>query len=534
MTLLGPTPARSVTSRAIPLSMLLLAACGTENKLNNVSDNPGGDGVPAIDVSPDNLNFGSLGEGEVATMTFTVSNVGAEGSILNVSGIDLSGTGAESFTILTAPLDFSLEVGGAGQTIDVAFTPLGAEPTAQALVHSDDPEMPHSVVELSGAGAVPELQITPDPLDMGTTYIGCEKSNVVTLTNVGNDTLDISDITEAGGGGTITISSMGGLPISLEPGDSTEVGLLFSPERVDTYNATLTVTSNEPRGVRTAEQTAEGKYGQDYTDAFEVDANPPADILFFVDQSCSMDDDARSLASNFSDFISQLSVYTSDWHVMVVNDDDGCSGSGVLTSATASYETKFTSAVSAGGGLWTEAGLTVTSSAVDKTDGSECNAGFLRSDALLHIIMVSDETEQSWGTWDSYVNQVIAKKGDASKVKFSAIAGDYPSGCSSGTNSADFGRGYYEAALDTSGLFLSICSNWSTNVSALADASITETNFPLTRSPDPSTITVDVNGSPEGGWTYDSATNSVVFNDANACEGGDLIEVSYSALATCD
>jgi hypothetical protein len=148
--------------------------------------------------------------------------------------------------------------------------------------------------------------------------------------------------------------------------------------------------------------------------------------------------------------------------------------------------------------------------------------------------MVSDEPEQSWGSWDSYVNQVVAKKGDASKVKFSAIAGDYPSGCTSGSNSAEYGRGYYEAVADTAGLYLSICSTWSTNVSALADASITETTFALTHTPDPSTITVDVNGTPSSGWTYDSASNSVVFNDSHACEGGDAITVNYSALASCD
>jgi hypothetical protein len=42
--------------------------------------------------------------------------------------------------------------------------------------------------------------------------------------------------------------------------------------------------------------------------------------------------------------------------------------------------------------------------------------------------MVSDEHEQSNKSWDTYVNQVIAKKGDPALVKFSAVAGDYPGG----------------------------------------------------------------------------------------------------------
>mgnify|MGYP000642354462 CR=1 FL=1 len=37
------------------------------------------------------------------------------------------------------------------------------------------------------AGLVPELQITPDPTDFGTVYVGCDKPEVITLTNVGTD-----------------------------------------------------------------------------------------------------------------------------------------------------------------------------------------------------------------------------------------------------------------------------------------------------------------------------------------------------------
>ena len=54
----------------------------------------------------------------------------------------------------------------------------------------------------------------------------------------------------------------------------------------------------------------------------------PSDIIFAVDQSCSMDDDAANLASNFSSFIGQLSNYSNDWQIMVVNDDNGCTNLG--------------------------------------------------------------------------------------------------------------------------------------------------------------------------------------------------------------
>ena len=84
---------------------------------------------------------------------------------------------------------------------------------------------------------------------------------------------------------------------------------------------------------------------------------------------------------------------------------------------------------------------------------------------MLHIIMLSDECEQSpnpgiCGTqWQDYIDRIVLQKGDASLVRMSAIAGDYPSGCGNPT-SAQFGSGYWESTQLTNGLFISICSNW--------------------------------------------------------------------------
>ena len=54
--------------------------------------------------------------------------------------------------------------------------------------------------------------------------------------------------------------------------------------------------------------------------------------------------------------------------------------------------------------------LTLAANGVEATDPGECNYGFMRSNAMLHIIMVSDEFEQSPYSWDTYVNQIISKK----------------------------------------------------------------------------------------------------------------------------
>lgn len=516
----------------LALFATLLVGCASDQGLGKTTGGYGAGGAQ-IEVDPRELDFGSASDGEVVTQSFTITNVGDSDSMLEVESVTIGG-GNSSFTILGETTSFSLP-GGAEQVVEVAFTALGANAqVGQAIVDSNDEDNPKVPVDLTGEGLVPELSITPDPLEFDTVYVGCGEGREVTLANVGTDTLTLSAISLSGS--EMTLIDLNTLPLDLAPGASTQVEVDFEPTAVADYTGLLTVTSNEPLGQRSADVTGAGEYAGEYVDTFTVPEDPPADILFYVDQSCSMDDDQRNLASNFSAFIADLSNYTTDWHVLVVNDDDGCNNSGVLTSRTSDYDSRFESAVGRGGGTWTEAGLTVTSEAIENTDSGECNDNFLRDDALLHIIMVSDEVEQSTRSWDSYVDRVRTKKGDPNLVKFSAVAGDYPGGCSTSGNSAEAGVGYYEAVMETGGEFLSICSTWSSHVEALATASIAVASYTLEHTPIPSTIAVKVDGTTRGSgvWAYDSGTNAVTFDDAHIPESGSTVEISYAGYANCD
>ena len=94
---------------------------------------------------------------------------------------------------------------------------------------------------------------------------------------------------------------------------------------------------------------------------------------------------------------------------MVTGGDTGCNIGGILTPNTPNYTTTFQQAVkckddflspyfgacNAMGSSYTEALLTEARNAIDNTDPGECNAGFIRNEAMLHLIMASDEPEQS-------------------------------------------------------------------------------------------------------------------------------------------
>ena len=513
-------------SRAALFISMLALGC-SEQKFHKIT---GTDGVrgPAIAVNPDYLEFGTLSEGEEEIQTFAIESVGEE--TLEIEDIRIE-SDAASFTILTDVEGMRLSV-GESVNVDVAFTPMDAhEQTAQAVVISNDERGTEGIVELMGIGAIAALQISPDPLDMGETYVGCEKSNEVELINVGTESLEIYEVMQTGS--SFSLDSTLDLPLTLDPDESVSVHLDFQPQDEGEVEGSITVFSSEPMGAREAQQYGTGELTNFYDEEWEVPANPPSDIVFYVDQSGSMGDDQARLASNFSTFISELNTYSTDWQIIVANADSGCNNTGgVLRPMATDYTTRFASAVSAGGGWWTEAGLTVTSEAIDKTDPGECNYGFMRAGAMLHIIMVSDEVEQSSSTWNWYVDKVIAKKGSAANVKFSAIVGDYPGGCAT----ADPGEGYYQAVTATDGVFLSICSDWATpsNLSMLAAASVQMAAYELAETAVESSIHVYVNGTEHlTGWHFDVADNTVIFDEGVPSEG-DIVRVTYAGVTDCD
>lgn len=512
------------------LPVTLLVACnGIDSGVNLIGDPD--DPAPILVVDPPILAFDALLLDESQSLSFTISNEGD--AALDIEALTITGTAAFS---IAGDTSFYIPV-GESVSVPVQFTPTAATNVGQVRITSDDPDPLSDVIDLTGEGKLPELRISPDPYDFGNVPPGCSSGGDLTLQNAGRAPLEITSVAHSGVGFSVIQPD---LPVTLDPGEEFPVEIVFAPPDYEDYEGQLFVVSNEAAGQRSADQQGTGDDASPFVDQFIQPDGPweKTDILFHVDRSCSMWNDADNLSNNFNDFLVAMDEIAADWQVGVVTEDSGCINGGILTEDTVNIESKFRSAVFGPHQDYTEAGLYIASMALkDAALNGGCNDGFLREDSRLSIVLISDEPDQSPRGSDEWKNELMGK---SEGVRISAVAGDVPGGCAS----ADEGWGYYEAAIETNGYFLSICSvDWGRNLELIAALAGEPTDtFPLSHNPDEETLQVRQQDSPpygawaklDAGWTYDPAQNAIVFDADHLPPPNARIEAEYVAPLDCE
>lgn len=278
---------------------------------------------------------------------------------------------------------------------------------------------------------------------------------------------------------------------------------------------------------------------------------PPVDVLFVVDNSGSMEQEQAKLAQNFETFIQYFLNLDLDFQIAVVttdveNPDESGKFQGIpaiLKPSTANLAAAFTANVNVGtNGSGEERGLEGARLALSEPNLSGPNAGFMRENALLAIVVVSDEedggSENDAPTQppvDEYVNYFLSLKGgDPARVNLSAIAGDIPNGCSSVDAEADPANRYAEAVNALNGYFGSICAEDFGPILDQLGATISglATAFPTSYQPIVDSIHVTVDGvevpqDPINGWTWNTTIGGVVFAPPAVPPLCSVVEISY-------
>jgi hypothetical protein len=290
------------------------------------------------------------------------------------------------------------------------------------------------------------------------------------------------------------------------------------------------------------------------------------DVLFVVDNSGSMMEEQQSLGSNFAAFLTAANAAGVDYHIGVTTTGLETSPGGwsvcpggaeggengrlfpvngtsprVITPQTPNAAGVFANNTHVGVCHWNEQGLDAAYRALSDPllhsmddprtpQASDGNGGFLRQDARLAIIFLSDEEDfssQPVSFYETYFRSL--KDNEPGKLSISAIVG--PLDLSTCPTASSSGGRYIQLAQATAGVVESICTpNWAESLKKLSDTTFgPKRSFPLSEVPaDPAQISVHVDGvAVTSGWQYVAATNAVLFEVGAAPPPGAYIEITY-------
>ncbi len=512
---------------------------------------------------PQALEFGAVPVGSEATLGVTLRNTGAEECFVGAMQL-ASGSDPE---FRASPLQSTvLQPGGQAQ-LRVTFKPMMAgsfSGLAEGWV--SHPTNNHATAMVTGTGVDSCFALQPTDVDYGMLKLSCgPKTRSVTAFNACAAPVTMTDgVVDAPATEDFVLAAGPNGPVTLSPGTQATFDLRYQPQDEGYDSAALRVTAG---GMQyTAGLRGEAWVNPLQTDRFAQESKDKVDILFVVDNSGSMMEEQTSLGQNFAAFIAAAQQSNIDWRIGVtttgIQGSPGgwavCPGGAeggeagrlfpvdgssprILTPQTSNVAQVFANNVKVGVCHWDEQGLEAayralseplvnSASAPNTPYASDGNAGFLREDAKLAIIIISDEEDFSPQPVSFYETFFKAlKNNDPNMLSISAIV--TPANISTCPTGVSSGNRYIQLAQSTSGVVDSICTqNWAASLDQIGENIYGPARrFPLSQIPgDAGQVTVMVNGQPALiGWQYDAGTNSVVFDDNAAPPNGSSVEITY-------
>jgi hypothetical protein len=269
------------------------------------------------------------------------------------------------------------------------------------------------------------------------------------------------------------------------------------------------------------------------------------DVLLMIDNSGSMADSQADLMNACADYLDGFVALDLDFHLGVIttdNDDPAHSGKlqgspSFLDQSTLDPITECEMRILVVGtrGSANEKGLLTSKLALSPplTNTGMPNEGFLRDNAVLSVLYLSDENDISPGVPMDYANFLVGLKADAGKIHVSSIVGP-AGGCGvEGESSAADGERYRLLASSFDGEIVDICSgDFTTALQTISNAdAAAATAFPLQHLPIANTIEVTVAGVVTSGgtstWSYNAASNEIAFAPGAIPAACSNLQISY-------
>ena len=493
---------------------------------------------PELVVYPEIIEFGHFLSGfESGQSNFVVINAGDEDLIISKPEIEsehdkfsLSNNLDENYTIMP----------GETQEFDVYYSPQTYEEKSSIIqIISNDEDESEFNLPVTGFGDAPAIRVNPEETNYENIVIGCSSEESITVRNVGNLDLTINTITQMitqPADMVVDYGTLPDLPWVIQPSQEVDFLIKYIPTDVGTDYSSIIISSNDPIDTD-VEITQSGNADFEYwfTDTFEQEDDPILDILWVIDNSGSMAPFKTHLSINLSSFMSVFSQSGADYHMSGITTDD-YTFSTVVTPQTQYRNSVLSGLVQTGiMGSGYEKGIEMSVLSLSNSSFAGPGGAFFREEALLVIIYVSDEPDQSEFGWSSYISFFDNLKTPGEFIPY-AVIGDIPNGCTYngyGQRITQAGYGYSNLVNYYGGGIHSICSqDWGTQLQVIANEVTNRQRFPLSEdNPVEESIKVYVNGQEATEWTWDSIENWVVFNSGHIPDPGQTITIEYAAWA---
>lgn len=496
--------------------------------------------------SPASILFGDVPPNSTETQTLTIQNTGTQSCL--VAGLEIASGSHPGFSVVA-----NVSQIGPMQSVpvQVRFDSTGLETgsTAAGFVRFTSAGSQPRLVPLS-ARVSQCLVAVPEELDFGNIKLGCRSApRTVQLFNTCGSPVRIFSTAVSGMGFGISAAPSipsGGLVVT-PASTGVPVSVVFGPPpSVGTYNGALAIVSGEGATMRTFNIAlrAVGDTTGVTTETFQQPAQPMTDILFTIDNSCSMSEEQSQLAMNFASFISYATTANVDYRIAVTTTDDFApEGQGrfvagsplIIDRGRPNAASLFQSRVQVGvSGSGYERPLSTTLKALTAPLIGGLNSGLLRDDANLAIIIVTDAPDQSSEAIGYYETRIPLVKGPKRihQVSVSVIGPFTQPSSTCSIEGVDPGR-YQRLITRTGGVKADICtSNWARDLEALGRSALGPRATFFVRNP-PDTqqpIDVQVNGQPvSNAWNYDGANNAIVFSQGQAPASGTALTITYQS-----
>ena len=208
--------------------------------------------TPVVGFAPASpIDFPDVATGtSTAPISITVTNSG--GAPLNISSVALTGANLTDFGIASNTCTAGAIAVNATCTVGVTFTPGGTGERLANLQFTDDASSSPQILELSGNGlapATPGVTVAPiSPILLPSTTQGATSAPVVvTVTNTGNATLNISALELAGANaGDFALASNTCTGAAVAANATCTVAITFTPSATGMRQTKLQITDNAP------------------------------------------------------------------------------------------------------------------------------------------------------------------------------------------------------------------------------------------------------------------------------------------------